>query len=149
MSGQLGASDLQGDALAFSLVSGPGNGQIIITDAASGAFVYTPDANFNGADSFSFKANDGQFDSNTATVTIVVAAVNDPPSLLANGINGIIARVGGAVSVTFGVQDVDGGDAHTYSASFASSSAGAASIGNAVMTGARWTSRRSRPAQTR
>ena len=38
---------------------------------------YTPDANYNGPDSFTFKANDGTEDSNTATVSITVTAVND------------------------------------------------------------------------
>ena len=41
---------------------------------------YTPAANQNGADSFTFKANDGTVDSNTATVAIDITAVNDPPS---------------------------------------------------------------------
>ncbi|MFQ5590125.1 MAG: Ig-like domain-containing protein, partial [Phycisphaerae bacterium] len=40
---------------------------------------YNPNANFNGADSFTFKANDGTVDSNTATVSITVSPVNDPP----------------------------------------------------------------------
>ncbi|MFN6051671.1 MAG: Ig-like domain-containing protein, partial [Planctomycetia bacterium] len=35
--------------------------------------------NYNGVDSFSYKANDGSLDSNVATVTIMVAPVNDPP----------------------------------------------------------------------
>ena len=38
-----------------------------------------PDANYNGPDSFTFKVNDTIVDSNTATVTIDVTAVNDPP----------------------------------------------------------------------
>src|SRR5207237_3811156 len=40
---------------------------------------YTPAANYNGPDSFTFKANDGTVDSNIATVTITVTAVNDAP----------------------------------------------------------------------
>src|SRR5207247_600245 len=46
----------------------------------NGSFTYTPAANFNGADSFTYKANDGTLDSNLATVTITVNAVNDAPS---------------------------------------------------------------------
>src|SRR5207248_1985495 len=42
-------------------------------------FTYTPAANFNGTDSFTYKASDGTDDSNVATVTITVTAVNDPP----------------------------------------------------------------------
>src|SRR5439155_1159999 len=36
-------------------------------------------ANYNGPDSFTYKANDGSLDSNVATVAITVTAVNDPP----------------------------------------------------------------------
>jgi VCBS repeat-containing protein len=38
-----------------------------------------PAANFNGTDSFTYKANDGQLDSNVATVTININPVNDAP----------------------------------------------------------------------
>ena len=40
---------------------------------------YTPAANYNGPDSFTFKANEGTVDSNVATVTITVTPVNDAP----------------------------------------------------------------------
>ena len=42
-------------------------------------FTYTPAANYNGADSFTYTANDGTAASNVATVTITVTAVNDAP----------------------------------------------------------------------
>ena len=38
-----------------------------------------PDANFNGTDSFDFIVNDGIFDSNVATINLVVVPVNDAP----------------------------------------------------------------------
>ena len=40
---------------------------------------YTPNADFNGSDSFTFTVNDGTVDSDEATVEITVDAVNDPP----------------------------------------------------------------------
>ena len=46
---------------------------------ADGTFTYTPAPNYHGPDSFTFKANDGTVDSNTATVAITVSAVNDAP----------------------------------------------------------------------
>ncbi|HKO59437.1 MAG TPA: Ig-like domain-containing protein, partial [Thermoanaerobaculia bacterium] len=46
---------------------------------ANGGFTYTPAANYNGADSFTYKANDGTSDSNVATVFITVSPVNDAP----------------------------------------------------------------------
>ena len=43
-----------------------------ITDATTGAFTYTPNAGATGSDSFTFKASDGQLDSNTATITVTI-----------------------------------------------------------------------------
>ena len=41
---------------------------------------YTPNANYNGADSYTFKVNDGTVDSTlAATVSITISSVNDPP----------------------------------------------------------------------
>jgi hypothetical protein len=71
------ATDVDGDALTYIKVSDPTNGTVVVN--ANGTFVYTPNANYNGPDSFTFKANDGTTDSNTATFTITVNAVNDPP----------------------------------------------------------------------
>ncbi len=58
-------------------VSGPSNGTLILN--ANGTFTYTPNANFNGTDSFTYRATDGIANSNLATVTITVNAVNDAP----------------------------------------------------------------------
>jgi PKD repeat protein len=72
----LTGSDVDGDLLTFTVVSGPSHGQL--TGAAPG-LTYTPAPNFNGSDSFTFKAGDGTADSNVATVTITVTPVDDPP----------------------------------------------------------------------
>jgi len=58
-------------------VTDPANGTLVLN--ADGSFTYTPVANFNGTDTFTYKANDGLADSNTATVAITVTAVNDTP----------------------------------------------------------------------
>jgi VCBS repeat-containing protein len=79
-SGALGCSDPDsGDTLAFSVVAGPAHGELGL-DPATGAWAYTPDADYAGPDGFTFRANDGQLDSNTATTSITVVAVNDPPA---------------------------------------------------------------------
>ena len=70
-------TDVDGDALTAILVSGPAHGSLTLN--ADGSFTYTPAANYNGPDSFTYKANDGQADSNVATVSITVGAVNDAP----------------------------------------------------------------------
>ena len=78
-SGLLSATEPNGQPMTFSLVSQGTLGTATITNAATGAFSYTPNPNVSGADSFTFKANDGAFDSNVATVTVTINPVNDPP----------------------------------------------------------------------
>ena len=70
-------ADADGDLLTAMLVSGTSKGTLTLN--ADGSFAYTPNANFNGYDSFTYVANDGLEDSNTATVTITINPVNDPP----------------------------------------------------------------------
>ena len=71
-------SDLEGDALSAILVSGPANGTLTLN--SDGSFDYTPNADFNGSDSFVYKASDGTAESAETTVTINVTAVNDAPA---------------------------------------------------------------------
>lgn len=70
-------SDPDDDTLTAMLVAGPSHGALTLN--SDGSFTYTPDADFNGSDSFTYKANDGSVDSNEAVVNITVRAVNDAP----------------------------------------------------------------------
>jgi len=70
ISGTLVAEDPEDDALTFSIVDNGAKGVATITDAATGAFTYTPNPEASGSDHFTFKVSDGNSDSNTATVTI-------------------------------------------------------------------------------
>ncbi|MEO1245948.1 MAG: Ig-like domain-containing protein [Pseudomonadota bacterium] len=72
----LSGSDVDADTLTFAVAVGPTDG--VLTGTAPD-LTYTPDANFNGTDSFTYTANDGTVDSPAATVTITVAAANDLP----------------------------------------------------------------------
>ncbi|WP_448599762.1 Ig-like domain-containing protein [Thermoleptolyngbya sp.] len=78
--GMLSATDPDGDPMRFSIVTAPSHGTIVITDTATGAYVYTPNPGYSGTDSFTFRANDGIFDSAPGTVSLVVAA-NQAPAL--------------------------------------------------------------------
>ena len=62
--------------------STPPNGSL--TTNANGSFTYTPDADFNGTDTFTYEAFDGAAAS-VATVTITVDPVNDAPSFTSGG----------------------------------------------------------------
>jgi VCBS repeat-containing protein len=77
----LNDTDADGDTLTVMEVTPPTHGHLVL--GSSGSFNYTPNANFNGVDSFTYKANDGSLDSNVATVTITVNAVNDAPQVSA------------------------------------------------------------------
>ncbi len=75
--GTLAGSDVDGDALTFHVATGPAHGTLAL--ASAGSFTYTPDADYNGADSFTFTTRDGTVHSAAATVSITVDAVNDAP----------------------------------------------------------------------
>src|SRR6185369_11609516 len=70
-------SDVDGDALSAVLVNGPAHGTLTLN--ADGSLVYMPALNFNGVDSFTYRASDGQAQSGIATVTITVTPINDAP----------------------------------------------------------------------
>ena len=72
----LTGSDPDGDTLTFSILSQPQHGKLTGT---APNLVYTPDANYSGADAFTFTAADPAALSATGSVTIAVLAVNDPP----------------------------------------------------------------------
>jgi VCBS repeat-containing protein len=70
--------DLDGDTLAISGFGQPQNGTV--TANADGTFTYTPNADFNGTDSFTYTVADGAGGQAAATVTVNVAPVNDAPA---------------------------------------------------------------------
>src|SRR5207244_6582288 len=80
------------------------------TDGTAPNLTYTPAANYNGPDSFTFKANDGELDSNVATVSITVNAVNDAP-VASN--QAVVTDEDTAKAITLGASDVEG-SALTY-----------------------------------
>lgn len=70
-------SDTEGSLLTAVLVTGPAHGTLTLN--ADGSFPYSPETDWSGTDSFTYKANDEQLDSNVATVAIGVNATNRPP----------------------------------------------------------------------
>jgi hypothetical protein len=74
----LSGSDVDGDVITYSLVSGPTNG---VLSGTIPNYIYTPNLNYYGSDSFTFKVNDTHSDSATATVAITINSVNDAPEV--------------------------------------------------------------------
>lgn len=72
-------TDVDGDAMSAALITGPVHGTLALN--ADGSFSYTPDHDYFGSDSFTYKASDGQLQSAETTVSLVVNPVDDPPSI--------------------------------------------------------------------
>ena len=71
-------TDPEGQALSATLVAGVAHGTLTLNP--DGSFLYTPGADFNGTDFFTYRASDGKNPSNLATVTLNVRPVNDAPA---------------------------------------------------------------------
>ena len=97
-------TDVDSASLTAVLVSGPANGTL--TFNADGSFSYAPNANFNGSDSFSYRANDGALTSAAAVVSITVNAVNDPPVVSAGPDRNVVFPAAASLAGT--VVDIDG-----------------------------------------
>ena len=101
----LSASDIDGDVLNLSISEAPNHG---IVTLAGNVATYIPDANYNGMDNFTFLANDGQSNSNIATITLVINAINDAPYLWP--MQDIVMHIGETANVDLYATDVDGDD---------------------------------------
>jgi hypothetical protein len=73
----LGATDLEGDALTFVVVTSPVHGSL---SGTAPNLVFTPSPDYSGSDTFTFKVNDGSLDSAIATVGITISGANDEPT---------------------------------------------------------------------
>ncbi len=107
-------SDADGDALTFSTLSSPANGSLVVNP--DGSFTYAPNQDFFGTDSFDYQVVDADGSTSTATVTISVVSVNDPPvvdSPIADQANSDSEVISLDVSGNF--SDVEG-DSLTFSA---------------------------------
>ena len=93
-SGTLSATDADGNALIYSIVTNGSIGSAAITNPATGAFTYTPIANANGSDTFTFNVNDGTVDSTSATMAVTVNPVNDAPSFTRGADQAVLVNAG-------------------------------------------------------
>ena len=98
----LTGSDPEGQPLTYTVTSEPTHGTL---SGTAPDLTYTPDANYNGPDSFEFTVSDGVHTSAPATVTIDVTPVNDLPRLNVVAGGSCLTNTSGRMNVTTG--DVD------------------------------------------
>ena len=79
VNGTITGTDVDGDVLTYTKATGPSHGTVTV-DPITGAYTYTPDANYNGPDSFTVTIDDGHGGTKTVTVDITVTPVNDAPT---------------------------------------------------------------------
>ncbi|WP_152204327.1 LamG-like jellyroll fold domain-containing protein, partial [Georgenia thermotolerans] len=72
VSGVLKVVSSSGGPLVFEVVDRPARGSVVLTDAASGKFTYTPAPGVLGADAFSFRVRDGELWSDAAVVDVSI-----------------------------------------------------------------------------
>ena len=79
LSAQVTASDADGDALTFTRTGDPAKGTVT-TFGANGSFIYRPNRDAFGSDTFTVRVADSLNNSANGTVTIQVTATPDPPA---------------------------------------------------------------------
>jgi len=97
----LDVSDVEGDDLVASIVTPPAHGVAVVSGTV---VIYTPEADWNGLDEFTYKVNDGALDSNVAVISVNVTPVNDAP--VANDMD-VEALEDTPEEITLDVFDVD------------------------------------------
>lgn len=107
----LTGSDPGGQSLSYLIATNPARGTL---SGTAPNLTYVPAANYNGADSFTFRVNNGFSDSVAATISIIINPVNDPPVLTVPGPQ--TANTGQRLSFTVTASDPDANQTLSFSA---------------------------------
>ncbi len=108
LSGQIAATDANGDTLSYSVVTGPDHGQLTL-DAATGAFTYQGAANFSGADTITVSVNDGRGGVSTQVIDLAIGAVADAPALAVASVGGNTINTSQTINGTEAGEAIYGG----------------------------------------
>lgn len=107
----LDATDADGDLLTYTVSTQPQHGTLDVTNLPE--VIYVPDADYNGSDAFEFIANDGVLDSAPGLIELIVAPVNDAPTVESLTVT---VPENGSLVISLAGLDVDN-DALTYAVS--------------------------------
>ena len=121
-------TDIDSVTLTASLVGNAAHG--VVTLNADGGFTYDPHEDYNGPDSFTYRAFDGSDYGNTVAVTFTVNPVNDAPQVDAGNDNTVLE---GLVSFSGSATDVDG-DSLSYAWNFSDGQTATGAPTNRVFT---------------
>lgn len=109
----LNDTDPEGETLTLQAVTLPGNGRILAFSTVSnptGRITYSPNANYNGPDSFTYTVRDSNGNTSTANVVVTVTPVNDAPVAVDDeytvGASGVLTV--NAPGVLLNDSDIDG-----------------------------------------
>ena len=121
-------TDVDDSLYTLTILTQPANGTASVL---GNRFLYTPSADYNGADSFTYRATDSGALFVDGTATITVNAVNDSPTATSATIttNEDTASAG----VTPAVTDVDIGDSFTFSIVTFPTNGSAGIVGNQLV----------------
>ena len=96
--------DVDSDTLTATLVSDVSYGTLALN--GNGSFTYEHDGSENHSDSFTYKANDGQANSNVVTVTFTITPVNDVPVFISTPV--LVATEKAAYTYSIVASDAEG-----------------------------------------
>lgn len=91
-----------GEILIYTIIT---ETQMGVISLSSNIITYTPQENYNGTDTFSFKASDGSNDSNVSTVMITINTVNDAPTV--QDINDLSIVINQSIDVVLAGSDIE------------------------------------------
>ncbi len=130
----IGASDVDGDALSYAVKVGsePANGTVSF---AGGAFVYTPNANANGSDTFTIEVSDGAGTKAEQVVSVTITPINDAPVATDGVASGAEDQVGGiAIDVASFISDLETADSGLTVTASVPAAQGTVSVAGTVIT---------------
>lgn len=109
---RLNGTDADGDPLTYQLLTQPTRGAL---SGSAPNLTYRPNVNYVGSDSFTFRVNDGQVNSDSAAISITVRSANRPPTLTVPGSQSTSENK--QISFLVSATDPDDGQTLTFSPS--------------------------------